>query len=144
MSVYTRKCMHCDVEFETSRHNRRLCSTTCQKARAAQKTGDYNRTYYYKNHEQQKARCLAKYHANSEEINQGRSEVVRKLGGDASREAKNLKPVLDAIEFTPDNLPRIARMVEYIESDQRLSYLLDWYWVADAIEYLQENNYDGW
>ena len=92
------------------------------KDKWAAKNPDYNKEYYQNNKEKWPT-----------------SEYSMQWFAEAKEEAERLRPVLDEIAFTPDNLPRIATMVDYIEFNPSLAFILDWYWLSDAKEYLDEH-----
>jgi len=74
------------------------------------------------------------------DVNDQRNARRAPANANTKEEAKRLRNVLDALELTPANLPRIASMIDYIEADERLAFILDWYWLSDAKEYLDEHN----
>ena len=119
--TYIRNCRQCDLVFETTQKNVKLCSDACKHER----------------HKEQKRTSWAKAYEANPETQLERNRAYKKAVAD---EMQDLKPVLDRISFTPDNVEKIAAMIDYIESDRNLVWLLDYYWLSDAKEYLDEYN----
>ena len=157
MKTYTKDCIRCGVVFEAKHHNTKLCSEECKKERNyemikawkadnKETVREYSRDHYQRHLEEQRERSRQKSRkarANMtqeerDELNADRRATRAAWNGEMSRQAADLKPVLDSIDFTPENLIRISLMVDYLESEPRLAFLLDWYWLSDAKEYLDE------
>lgn len=157
MKTYTKDCLHCGVVFEAKHHNTQLCSEECKKARNYENTKawkvanietvrEYGRDHYRRHLEEQRERSRQKSRkarANMtqeerDQLNADRRAARAAWNEEISRQAADIKPVLENIDFTPENLTRISLMVDYLESEPRLAFLLDWYWLSDAKEYLDE------
>ena len=139
MKTYTKTCTRCGVVFEAHHHNVKLCSEECKKKNLADSYRRYNQNMDEEIRERKYARNRKYHKDNRAAISQRAWENQQGYCANVKTEARDLKPVLDDLEFTPDNLPRIATMVEYIELEPRLAKMLDWYWLSDAKEYLDEH-----
>jgi hypothetical protein len=133
------------VVYEAKHPSSKVCSEKCKKERKReqhdrwmQDEGNRKRVRDHKD------KWLAKnpeYHKEYYNCNKDKwadSGHAAQWFEEAKEEAQLLKPLLDSVDFTPENLPRIANMIDYIECDEKLTYLLDWYWLSDAKEYLDE------
>ena len=140
MKTYTKNCIRCGVVFEAKHHNTKLCSEECKTAHDRKRWNAYDE----QNREYRCAKQLERFHNETPEEREQRNANKRALKAPANKatreEAKALRATLDGLEFTPANLPRIAIMIDYIEEDERLAFLLDWYWLSDAKEYLDEHH----
>jgi hypothetical protein len=135
---YTKTCKQCGTEFTTHKKNKTLCSVVCQKDNQRR----MNREYAQRNAETAKLRVKEWRDNLTEEqrakVNDQRNERRAPAQAETKEEAKRLRPVLDTLDLTPENLPHIEAMIDYIEGDDRLAFLLDWHWLSDAKEYLDE------
>ena len=138
MKTYIKDCMSCGAVFEAKHANTKLCSEECKTAHNRKRWKKYDE----QNREDRATKALERFHNETPEKREQRNankRALRSPANEASRaEAKALRATLDGLEFNPDNLPRIALMIDYIEADERLAFLLDWYWLSDAKEYLDE------
>jgi hypothetical protein len=98
-----------------------------------------SKKFYEANKDEVNARARKWERENRERANEAQRIRTAPANSATKEEAKRLRPVLDTLEFTPDNLPHIATMIDYIEADERLAFLLDWYWLSDAKEYIDEH-----
>ena len=157
MKTYVKDCLHCGVVFEARHYNTKTCSEECKKARNYENikawkadnketVREYSRDHYQRNLEEQRERSRQKSRkarANMtqeerDQLNADRRDARVAWNEEIKQQAVDLRPVLDSIDFTPDNHLKISLMIDYIESEPRLAFLLDWYWLSDAKEYLDE------
>jgi len=137
MKTYIKDCIVCDVVFEAKHHHTAYCSEECRLEKKRRYNDTYNKKYYEENRE--KILEQKRDPEFRDRTNALRRESRTPAQDAAREEAKLLKPVLDALVLTPDNLPRIASMIDYIEETRDLARLLDWYWLSDAKEYIDEH-----
>lgn len=138
MKTYIKDCLRCGVVFEAHHHNVKLCSEECKTENRLE---SYRR--YYANiddevRERKYERNRVYHKDNRDKISQRAWENQQHYCASLKEEARALKPVLDGITFLPENVLRIESMVDYIELEPRLAKMLDWYWLSDAKEYLDE------
>jgi hypothetical protein len=79
------------------------------------------------------------YEANRGDVNERRRMWWLECNAERIEEAQALKPVLDQLELIPENIDKIEAMAEYIQSDNYLTHVLDWYWLCDALDFLERN-----
>jgi hypothetical protein len=77
---------------------------------------------------------------NRSKINGSRRAWWTFCNEDRIEEAQALRPILDQLEFTPENREKIEIMADYIETDPYLVHALDWYWLADALIFLERSH----
>ena len=139
--MIVKTCAECGVTFHAKDNRVKRCSEACKKAAAASRC----QTWAENNRERSREIKTSwrgrnpEYHSDYYKANKDTwadTGHAMQWYAEASEEAKRLKPLLDAIEFTPTNLPIIIEMAEYIEQDAKLAHLLDWYWLSDAKEYI--------
>jgi predicted Holliday junction resolvase-like endonuclease len=139
MKTYIKDCSVCGVVFEARHHHTAYCSEECRQEKKRRYNEAYNKKYYEENREEiLEQKRDPEFRERTNALRRERRTPAQDV---AREEAKRLKPVLDALEFKPDNLSRIACMVDYIEETHDLRRLLDWYWISDAKEYLDEQQY---
>jgi hypothetical protein len=138
MKTYTKDCIRCGVVFEAKHHNIKLCSEECKKANKKEAQARYDSHRCERDKEKRYAANREYHKANRAAISQRAWENQQGFCATLKEEARDLKPILDRLTFTPENTDRIERMVEYIEFEPRLARMLDWYWLSDAKEYLDE------
>ena len=136
MKTYIKTCHQCGVVFNANWYNVKICSEECKTERMRENS----KKHYEANKDEHNARARKWERENRERANE--AQRIRQAPAHAAtkEEAKRLRPILDSLEFTPDNIPRIAIMIDYIDSEPRLAFLLDWFWLSDAKEYLDEHN----
>ena len=153
MKTYVKDCEVCGVVFEAKHHAIVTCSEDCRAQNKKRKQAARGKRHYEANREDYLERSRIQRETYPEKMAEYKRKWVEenrehKLQYDrdhnapsvqaATAEAKRLKPILDNLSFTPENIPHIECMVDYIETFHRLPWLLDWYWLSDAKEYLDE------
>ena len=125
--TYIKTCAHCGVSYETAIHQSRMCSAACAATKRAADTKRHKADTY--------ARHRDRLCAVQREYRAAAPSAVK-------AEAKRWKPILDEVELKPDNLFLIQALVDELTSDRDLAWLLDWYWLSDATEYLEQQGYE--
>ena len=158
-------CQVCGELFNSSREYRKLCSDECKE----EQLRIHGRTNYSKNKQAVLERKKVYYKENAEEIRRKKREwrlenperekeiqaksrqkhyakireadnsYRKHLRDEAKSEIKVLKETLDAIEFHPSNKQLIQDLVDHITERRELVEALDYYWLADAQEYLEDD-----
>ena len=137
--TYTKTCAQCGAVFEAAGPAGLYCSQSCKDA-----TGGPNR---------KRTECPAtrrryqEYQKAYREKNRGAKNIKQRLSRSSDyaalkAEVKRWKPILDEVELKPDNLLLIQALVDELTSDSDLAWLLDWYWLSDATEYLEQQGYE--
>lgn len=137
--TYIKNCAHCGVVFEAAGPNGRYCSQSCKDA-----TGGPNRK---RTECPDTRRRYKEYQKAYRETNREAKNIKQRLSRSSDyaalkAEVKRWKPILDEVELKPDNLFLIHALVDELTSDSDLAWLLDWYWLSDAAEYLEQQGYE--
>lgn len=136
--TYIRTCDECGVTFEANHHRIRLCSEECRAERLRIRQA----AKYHADPDKARAIAAKSREKNRDQINNRQNLARAAMSKSVKAEAKRWKPILDEVELKPDNLFLIQALVDELTSDSDLAWLLDWYWLSDATEYLEQQGYE--